>query len=158
MLGLIWVQTVCKGYQQMTLGDKELSLYSTRLYCHSRPSSASNVCISIALIAKVMNPDQTASNQIRERSGSLIECLTRDRVAAGSSLTGITVLCPSARHNNPSLVLVQPRKTHPYVSERLLMGRKESNQTNKTSNVCTLIALIKKKHTNFFKPFLAQLN
>ena len=22
LLGLIWVQTVCKGYQQMTLGDK----------------------------------------------------------------------------------------------------------------------------------------
>ena len=22
--GLIWVQTVCKGYQQMTLEDKEL--------------------------------------------------------------------------------------------------------------------------------------
>ena len=32
---------------------------------------------------------------------------------------------------NPSLVLVQPRKTHPYITERLLMGRKESNQTNK---------------------------
>ena len=32
---------------------------------------------------------------------------------------------------NPSLVLVQPRKTHPFITERLLMGRKESNQTNK---------------------------
>ena len=29
---------------------------------------------------------------------------------------------------NPSLVLVQPRKTRPYITERLLMGRKESNQ------------------------------
>ena len=26
----------------------------------------------------------------RERSGSVVECLTRDREAAGSSLTGIT--------------------------------------------------------------------
>ena len=34
---------------------------------------------------------------------------------------------------NPSLVLVQPRKTRPYITERLLMGRKESNQTNKTN-------------------------
>ena len=33
---------------------------------------------------------------------------------------------------NPSLVLVQPRKTRPFITERLLMGRKESNQTNKT--------------------------
>ena len=32
----------------------------------------------------------------------------------------------------PSLVLVQPRKTRPYIIERLLMGRKESNQTNKS--------------------------
>ena len=32
---------------------------------------------------------------------------------------------------NPSLVLFQPRKTCPFVTERLLMGRKESNQTNK---------------------------
>ena len=29
----------------------------------------------------------------------------------------------------PSLVLVQPRKTRPYITERLLMRRKESNQT-----------------------------
>ena len=27
MLGLIWVQTVCKGYQQTTLGDKELKKF-----------------------------------------------------------------------------------------------------------------------------------
>ena len=30
-----------------------------------------------------------------------------------------------------SLVLVQPRKTRPCLTERLWMGRKESNQTNK---------------------------
>ena len=62
-----------------------------------------------------------------ERSGSVVECLTRNWRAAGSSLTGITVLCPWATHINPSLILVQPRKTHPYITERLLMGRKESN-------------------------------
>ena len=33
---------------------------------------------------------------------------------------------------NPSLVLVQPRKTCPFITERLLLGRKESNQTNET--------------------------
>ena len=32
--------------------------------------------------------------QIRERSGSVVECLTRDRVAAGLSLTGFIALCP----------------------------------------------------------------
>ena len=30
--------------------------------------------------------------------------------------------------SNPSLVLVQPRKTRPFITERLLMGRKESNK------------------------------
>ena len=36
---------------------------------------------------------------------------------------------PWARHIYPSLVLVQPRKTRPCLTERLLMGHKESNQT-----------------------------
>ena len=31
----------------------------------------------------------------------------------------------------PSLVLVQPSKTCPFITERLLMGRNESNLTNK---------------------------
>ena len=64
----------------------------------------------------------------QERSGSVVECLTRDHGAEGSSLTGVTVLCPSARHIYPSLVLVQPRKTRSCLTERLLMGRKESNK------------------------------
>ena len=36
-----------------------------------------------------------------------------------------------SKNINPSLVLVQPRKTRPFITERLLMGRKESNKTNK---------------------------
>ena len=35
----------------------------------------------------------------------------------------------------PSLVLVQPRKTFPFITERLLWGLKESNQTNKQINL-----------------------
>ena len=38
----------------------------------------------------------------------------------------------------PSLVLVQPRKTRPCITERLLMGRKESNQTNKQNDLVDL--------------------
>ena len=34
-----------------------------------------------------------------------------------------------SKNINPSLVLVQPRKILPYITENLLMGRKESNQT-----------------------------
>ena len=31
---------------------------------------------------------------IGERSGSVVECLTRDQGTAGSSLTGVTAFCP----------------------------------------------------------------
>ena len=37
-----------------------------------------------------------------------------------------------SKYSNSSLVLVQPRKTRLFITERLLMGRKESNQTNKS--------------------------
>ena len=36
-----------------------------------------------------------------------------------------------SKNINPSLVLFQPGKTCPFITERLLMGRKESNETNK---------------------------
>ena len=47
---------------------------------------------------------------------------------------------PCARHIYPSLVLVQPRKTRPCLTEKLLMGLKESNQTNKITTLvnCSL--------------------
>ena len=35
-----------------------------------------------------------------------------------------------SKNINPSLVLVLPRKTRAFITERLLMGLKESNQTN----------------------------
>ena len=69
------------------------------------------------------------------RSGSVVECLTRDLGAADSRLTSLSTLCPCARHIHPYLVLVQPRKTRPYITERQLTwltGRKESNLTYKT--------------------------
>ena len=34
-----------------------------------------------------------------------------------------------SKNINPSLVLVQPRKTRPFITGILFMGRKESNQT-----------------------------
>ena len=36
-----------------------------------------------------------------------------------------------SKNINPSLVLVQPRKTCPFITERLLMGRKESIKQTK---------------------------
>ena len=78
--------------------------------------------------------DKVYTGLFREHSGSVVYCSTWDRGATGLSLTGVTALCPWARHINPSLVLVQPRKTRPFIIERLLMEPKKSNQTN--TQVC----------------------
>ena len=40
-----------------------------------------------------------------------------------------------SKNINPSFVLVQPRKTRPLITERLLMVRKESNQSKTVTNV-----------------------
>ena len=48
--------------------------------------------------------------------------------------------CVSLSKNiNPNLVMVQPRKTRPFITEKLLMGRKESNQTNKSDSTAKII-------------------
>ena len=53
----------------------------------------------------------------RMNISSILSC---EDVTAGSSLAGVTALYPCARHTNPNLVLVQPRKTCPDVTEVLL--------------------------------------
>ena len=76
-------------------------------------------------------------DQIKSVYGSaVVECLTRDQGAAGSSVTGVTVLCHVARHINPSLGLVQPRKTRPYITERLLMGCKKNQIKQNKQKEC----------------------
>ena len=47
-------------------------------------------------------------NTTWERSGSVEECSTQDRGAAGKSLTSVTALWSLSKHIYPSLVLVQP--------------------------------------------------
>ena len=61
-------------------------------------SSADYLCKEIRLIwlQTVRHPDSVPpiTKVNWERSGLVVRCLTRDRGAAGSSLTGVTVLCP----------------------------------------------------------------
>ena len=59
---------------------------------------------------------------------SVVECWTRDRRAAAWSLIGVNALCPWAIHINPSFVLVQPRKTHLDITERLLTQIKQTKK------------------------------
>ena len=72
---------------------------------------------------KILVGIQNGSNLVLwERSGSVVECSTRDQGAAGLSLTSVTELW-SVRKTH------LPWKTSPCLTERLLMGHKESNQT-----------------------------
>ena len=48
--------------------------------------------------------------KLREHSDSVVEYLTQNGGAAGLSLTGITVMCPRARHIYPCLVLVSTQE------------------------------------------------
>ena len=52
---------------------------------------------------------------------------------------------------NPSLALVQPKKTRPFITERLLMGRKESNQTKKKTQQD--LWMLKSNFKGYFNPW-----
>ena len=69
---------------------------------------------------------------VGECSGSVVVCLTRDRGQRVRASPGSL-----SKNINPSFVLVQTRKTCLFINERLLMGRKESNQTNKNHQSVT---------------------
>ena len=67
----------------------------------------------------------------RERSGTVLDWRPRCRRFEPHRHYCIVSF---SKNIKPSLVLVQPRKTLPFITERLLMGRKESNQTNNQTN------------------------
>ena len=69
-------------------------------------------------------------------SGRVLDSRPRGRGwGRGFEPHGCHCVVPLSKNINPSLVLVQPRKARPFITERLLMGRKESiNQTNKQTN------------------------
>ena len=51
-----------------------------------------NVILTSQKLCQHNNKCDCSKTNGRERSGSVVECLTRDRRAAGSSLTGVTPL------------------------------------------------------------------
>ena len=65
---------------------------------------------------------------------SMVKCLSGDRRAVGSSLTSVTALWSLRKTQLSQLSTGATRKIPPCLTERLLMGRKKSNQTNKQSN------------------------
>ena len=77
---------------------------------------------------------QISLNQIRGRelSGRVLDSRPRGHGFEPHRRHCVVSL---SKNINPSLVLVQPRKTRPFITERLLMGRKESNQTKSNQGV-----------------------
>ena len=63
-------------------------------------------------------------------SGRVLDSRLRGRVFEPHCVVSLS------KNINPSLVLVQPRKTCPFITERLLMELKESNQTNQQNFDC----------------------
>ena len=70
----------------------------------------------------------------RECSDSVVECLTQDRGAVGSSLTGVTALWSLSKTHLSWFSTGSTQKTHPCLTERLLMGHIESNRTKTNKN------------------------
>ena len=66
--------------------------------------------------------------------GNKLQSFTLINIAQLISLNPEIGLYPELYHLNPSLVLVQWR-TLPYITDRLLMERKESNQTNQITAI-----------------------
>ena len=65
-----------------------------------------------------------------ELSGRLLDLRLRGR---GFELHQRHCVVSLSKNINPSLVLVQPRKTSPYITEKLLMGR--NKQTNEAMSI-----------------------
>ena len=92
----------------------------------------------VVFLRKTLYPLLSTGSTQEDRKSSLGRAVAAWLETGGPRVrVSLTLLrCgPWARHIYPSLVLVQPRKTRPYISERLLMGRKESNQTNKLKEI-----------------------
>ena len=84
-----------------------------------------------------MPPPQSILEGAQWLSGRVLDSRPRGRGFESNRRHCVVSL---SKNINPSLVLVQPRKTRPFITERLLMGRKESNQTNKTNQSILVFA------------------
>ena len=85
------------GYEVM-LDNVSINLTVMLSLCSVEVTSNLDQVISDAGYEVMLDNVSINLADTRERSGSVVEYLTRDRRAPGSSLTGVTALCPWARH------------------------------------------------------------
>ena len=61
-----------------------------------------------------------------------------------------------SKNINPSLELVQPRKIHPFITERLLMGCKELNQTKDLERLYFLLIYEEVVALSLYQSFISE--
>ena len=86
--------------------------------------------IAVPLFGAAYAAPNIGTTILWERSGRVLDSRLRGRGFEPHRRHCVVSL---SKNIDPSLVLVQPRKTRPFITERLLMGCKESNQTKQTT-------------------------
>ena len=116
MLGLVFLCLTCKGYKNLVspvsvqVSNNEqpntdyqysVTFKTQPVYGSPRTLDQTHEMMLITFLLNLGKRNVVIFNFILillalswERSGSVVVCLTRGREAAGSSLTGVTVLCP----------------------------------------------------------------
>ena len=109
-------------------------------------------CPSIVTHMPIYSPPQGA----QRLSGRVLDWRPRGR---GFEPHRCQCVVSLSKNINPSLVLVQPRKTDPFITERLLMARKESNQTKTVHLKAAISPFSLKRQVNPHNPqfFLSQI-
>ena len=108
------------------------SLISVFPVCYSRPLVKSAYQNINFLISQPKHVVGTQKNRLNETVLMITQNICSNRWIRKYLQFNDRRLCvvSLSKNINPSLVLVQPRKTCHFITERLLMGSQESNQTN----------------------------
>ena len=120
----------------MTRLNFELSSFLHENLCSAPPTMNNNCIDKISrwyIEQRNYLSSSLVSNQIYYMGGQWLSGRVLDSRPKGCGFEPHQRHCVMSLSKNisPSLVLVQPRKTHPFITERLLMGCKESNLTYK---------------------------
>ena len=122
------IHEVVRRYTYMFVQTKVKPYSSKLLHTRVKPKGelTKNVCSGIHETLNRQGKHLTQA-RVRELSGKELDSRPRGRGFEPQRPFSVVSL---SKNINPSFILVQPRKTRPFITEILLMGRKESNQTN----------------------------
>ena len=92
-MGLLYSKPILHGTDCLVKCFRNPKTVSFKLRYLSKDGAKPGIRLLTIIINIACNTNKSRYHKtLRERSGSVVECLTRDQEAAGSSLTGVTVL------------------------------------------------------------------